>query len=81
MSRLLYPRIAKYCKDAKLSRGLDPIILIGKIRQGRLRSFALIGDSLPIQIAASRFLDRVTLHLLVGQPSDATESLYREIDR
>jgi hypothetical protein len=81
MSRLLYPRIAAHCKAAKLSGNLDPITIVGKLRQGRHNSFAATGDSIFMNALVSRFLDRVTLHLLVAQPSDATETLYKEIER
>jgi hypothetical protein len=84
MSRLLYPRITAHCKAAKLAGNLDPIVIVGKLRQGkrvRYNAFAATEDTHPLNGMVSRFLDRVTLHLLVGQDSDATETLYREIDK
>ena len=81
MNRPNYKRIAAYCKNAGISRDLDPITLIGKLRQGNHKQFVSTGDCPYSKIAISRFLDRVTLHLLVGQSSDATETLYKEIDK
>lgn len=81
MNQPHYKRIVAYCKSARLSRELDPITLISKIRQGRNKQFASTGDCPYTNTAISRFLDRVILHLLVGQESDATEVLYKEIDK
>ena len=79
MSRILYPRIVTYCKLVKKSGGLDPITIVGKLRQGVRKTWG--GEDTNINSAVSRFLDRVTLHLFISQDSDATETLYREIDK
>jgi hypothetical protein len=79
MSRILYPRIVTYCKLVKKSGGLDPITVVGKLRQGIRKSWG--GNDVNINAAVSRFLDRVTLHLFISQDSDATETLYKEIDK
>jgi hypothetical protein len=79
MSRQLYPRISAHCKKAKLSGNLDPITIIGKLRQGVRKTWEEGGIN--VNNAVSRFLDRVTLHLFISQDSDATQTLYKEIDK
>jgi hypothetical protein len=73
-----HSRISDYCQRYKGT--LEPLALIGKLKYTH-RSPCSMGDNLAKREAVTRFLDRVTLHLLINQPSDATETLYKEIDK
>jgi hypothetical protein len=72
-------KLRAYCSQAST---LDPLTLVNKIKHSlKTNSWSQFGGNPPRTHSVGRFLDRVKLHIQVGQESDATEQLYKEIDR